>query len=159
WYDQMNSGDACARCTDVATLRSAGKADQLPIVIGELYAGPDVDALQRLNDFRAKGFSGAWGWSLFYDKTSDGKHLDLNAYQTLTTGPSSTPVPGTESDAAPKIELQKDWVSPTYLEAGQAITFYQDIASDRDTDLRLVFDVVDDQGNGVLQSVLDNQSI
>src|SRR5207302_11210644 len=58
WYDPM-TGSNCARCTDAASVTSKYGLDGLPIVIGEFYAGPDTDALQRLENFRAKGYAGA----------------------------------------------------------------------------------------------------
>ena len=41
WYDTMSEGSACARCTNVATMRDLYVLDGLPIVLGEfLRAGP-----------------------------------------------------------------------------------------------------------------------
>ena len=85
WYDTMSEGSACARCTNVATMRDLYVLDGLPIVLGEFYTGPDTDALQRFRDFRAKGFSGAWAWSLFSDHTSDKMRVDLNAAKTFVS--------------------------------------------------------------------------
>src|SRR5215204_1247742 len=67
WYDYMSGGDWCARCTDYAAVRARYGLDA-PLVLGELYTGPDTDALQRFEDFYAKGYAGAWPWSLFPDR-------------------------------------------------------------------------------------------
>jgi hypothetical protein len=78
WYDKMNRAKDCARCTDYATLRAQHGLDK-PLVIGEFYAGQDADALQRFQDFYAKGYAGAYPWSLFPDHTNDMMTIDLVA--------------------------------------------------------------------------------
>jgi hypothetical protein len=78
WYDYMSSGNWCAICTDYNEIKSRYQLDK-PLVIGEMYAGPDIPALQRLEAFYAKGFAGATAWSLFSEKTNDGMQVDLNA--------------------------------------------------------------------------------
>ena len=82
WYDPMMTARNCARCTDYAALREQYGLDR-PLVIGEFYAGPDVDALQRLEDFRDKGYAGAWAWSLFPESTNDQLTVDLDAFATF----------------------------------------------------------------------------
>jgi Cellulase (glycosyl hydrolase family 5) len=77
WYDPMEAA-ACARCTDYATLRAMYQLNR-PVVIGEFYADAAVDALQRDKDFYAKGYSGAWAWSLLPDRTADKLGVDLVA--------------------------------------------------------------------------------
>ncbi|MER3420187.1 MAG: hypothetical protein C4290_06540, partial [Chloroflexota bacterium] len=84
WYDYMSSGNWCARCTDYATVKSRYNLDK-PLVIGEFYAGPDTDALQRFEDFYSKGYAGAWPWSLFPDRTSDHMQIDLAAAATFAS--------------------------------------------------------------------------
>lgn len=84
WYDYMSSGNWCARCTDYTTVKSQYNLDK-PLVIGEFYAGTDTDAYQRLADFYAKGYAGAWPWSLFPDHTSDGMNVDMSAAQTFAS--------------------------------------------------------------------------
>jgi hypothetical protein len=96
WYDPMSGAD-CARCTDYATVQNTYHLDA-PLVIGELYAPPNLDAPQRLSDLYAAGYAGAWPWSLFPDHTSDKFAVDPSATQALSqqhvdTGPSVTPVP------------------------------------------------------------------
>lgn len=78
WYDYMSSGNWCARCTDYAAVQLRYGLDR-PLVIGEFYAGGDVDALQRFQDWRHKGYAGAFAWSLFWDRTQDKMQIDLNA--------------------------------------------------------------------------------
>jgi hypothetical protein len=82
WYDYMSGGNWCARCTTYAEVRSRYNLDA-PLVIGEFYAGPDTDALQRFEDFYAKGYAGAFPWSLFPDRTSDHLAIDLTAAGTF----------------------------------------------------------------------------
>ena len=55
WYDPMSSVSECARCSDAATIRRQAGLDGSPIVIGEFYAGPDTDTLQRSLTFAPRG--------------------------------------------------------------------------------------------------------
>ena len=82
WYDYMSDGDWCARCTDYAAVKARYNLDA-PLVIGEFYAGPDTDALQRFEDWYAKGYAGGWAWSLFWDRTEDKMQIDLSAAATF----------------------------------------------------------------------------
>jgi hypothetical protein len=77
WYDPMPA-EQCARCTTYAALRQELSLDR-PLVIGEFFAGPEVDALQRWSHFYDNGFAGAWAWSLLPERTSDGMNVDLAA--------------------------------------------------------------------------------
>ncbi len=88
WYDYMSSGTWCAMCSSTQMLQQQYGIDR-PVVVGEFYAGPDVDALQRLQDFASKGYAGAWAWSLFPDHTSDHMAVDLNAYRQFTSSQSN----------------------------------------------------------------------
>jgi hypothetical protein len=163
WYDQMSSGLACARCSDVATIRANPLIDEVPIVLGEFYGGPDTDTLQRLTDFRAKGFAGAWAWSLFYDKTIDLKQIDLGAMARFTGADpsaaalSSTPV--APVDPARTVQLLSNWVAPAHAQPGQTMIFNQDVVSIRDTRVLVDFEVHDGHGQRVSQTVLENQSL
>jgi hypothetical protein len=160
WYDQMDTGLMCARCNDVATIRAAYKLDGLPIVLGEFYGGPDVDTLQRLKDFRAKGFAGAWTWSLFYDKTADLKRTDLSALAKFTADPGAAPaLPVGGPEAALTVRLLTNWVSPTFASPGQVITFHQDVMSTRDANVLIDFEVYDNKGQKVSQTGVDNQAL
>jgi hypothetical protein len=160
WYDHMDGGLPCARCTDVPTIRTAYNLDNLPIVLGEFYGGPDTDTLQRFRDFRSKGYSGAWAWSLFPDQTSDKMHIDLAAAKAFSADPGptvqSTPDPGS---TAPVVQLLANWVSPTYTGPGQVVTFNQDISSSRDTTVMVDFEVYDPNGQKVAQTTLDSQPV
>jgi hypothetical protein len=166
WYDQMSSGAYCARCTDVASIRANG-IDGLPIVLGEIQAGPDNDTLQRLKDLRSKGYAGAWGWSLFTEKTSDGLRIDLDAMSKFTSdvpaaGPPLPPLQPTVAvgaSSSTSVQLLANWVSPTYALPGQAVTFYQDLLSANDLNVVLEFDVYDSNGAQVSRVTLDNQGV
>jgi hypothetical protein len=105
WYDYMDSGGWCARCTDYEEVKNRFGL-QRPVIIGELYIGTDTDALQRFNDFYNKGYAGAWPWSLFPERTNDRLGIDFNAAQTFAQSkndigpkavtnitPTNTPVP------------------------------------------------------------------
>ena len=85
WYDYMSSGYWCARCTDYATVRTRYGLDA-PLVIGELYAGPDVDAYERFVYFYNKGYAGAWPWSLFPERTNDKMAIDLATAAAFAAG-------------------------------------------------------------------------
>jgi hypothetical protein len=80
WYDYMSSDGWCARCTDYATVQARFGLDG-PLVIGEIFAASDTDALQRFEDFYAKGYAGAWPWSLLPNQTADRMTTDLAAAQ------------------------------------------------------------------------------
>jgi hypothetical protein len=165
WYDPMSSGTACARCADVSTERQVLHIDGLPIVLGEFYAGPDADALQRFKDFSAKGYTGAWAWSLFSDRTSDKMKVDLGAITTfLTAGPPPEPAPAQPGAApapsgGPSIALLANWVSPTYTLPGKDVTVNQDVQTTQDTSILLDFEIYDSSGQKVAQDALDNQAL
>ncbi|MFN8557679.1 MAG: hypothetical protein U0531_10135 [Dehalococcoidia bacterium] len=88
WYDPMPDR-WCARCTDYQRLRAKYGLDA-PLVIGEFYAGPDTDALQRFEDFYAKGYAGAWAWSIFPSHTSDKMAVDQAAAAAFAAGAPDT---------------------------------------------------------------------
>ena len=101
WYDYMAGGTFCMRCNSYDYYRSTFGLDA-PLVVGETYAGPDTDALQRFEDFYAKGYAGAWAWSLFWDHTFDRMQVDLAAAATFNgrhadlgprSGGAPTPIP------------------------------------------------------------------
>lgn len=84
WYDYMQPGNWCARCRDYSDVRQQYNLDA-PLVIGEFYAGPDTDALQRWEDFYSRGYAGAWAWSLWPEKTADRMAVDLGAAATFAS--------------------------------------------------------------------------
>ncbi len=157
WYDPMDSGLACARCTDVPTIAASYKLDGKPIVLGELYASQNVDALQRFKDFRAKGYAGAWAWSLFSDKTADKFAIDLSAVKTYTSNP--PPAPGPAAQPALAASLLANWVSPVYAVPGQDVTINQEVRTSRDASVLVDFEIFDSNGNRVWQDALDNQPV
>ena len=93
WYDEMGDGERCALCTDYAAVRARYNLDG-PLVIGEFYAGRDVDSLARYEAFLAKGYSGAWGWSLWPERTDDGLAVDLAAAAEFATRHPVVKAPG-----------------------------------------------------------------
>ncbi len=157
WYDHMDSGMACARCLDVPTLQSTYKVDSLPIVLGEFEAGT-ADALQKYQDFRAKGYAGAWGWSLLSDHTADNLKIDLGAAKTFAANPGAMPQPAAAT-TDPRIQLQANWITPTYVAPGEQITANQDVSSSDNETVLVDFEVYDSNGQKVAQSTLDNQSL
>jgi hypothetical protein len=161
WYDHMSSGLQCARCSDVASIRSTGNFDGLPIVLGEFEGGPDTDTLQRLNDFRAKGYAGAWAWSLFTEKTSDGLRVDLGAISKFDPDYVAIPAgPAAAVSASPStVQLRANWVSPTYSLPGQQITINQDVLSSSDASLLLDFELYNDKGQQIAQTSIDNLTV
>ncbi len=78
WYDYMSSGDWCARCTDYDGIKAKYNLDA-PVIVGEVYTGTDSDAAARYRDFYAKGYAGAWSWSLFPERTADKLGIDMTA--------------------------------------------------------------------------------
>jgi len=82
WYDYMSSGGWCARCTDYDSVVDRFDLDA-PLVIGEFFAGASTDALQRFEDWYAKGYAGAWAWSLFPNRTEDKLSVNLDAAGTF----------------------------------------------------------------------------
>lgn len=70
-----------------------------PILLGEAYVGTDINPVERYEEARRRGYAGVWGWSLFYNSTSDRMQIDMAAAKTFASrysdiGPSgSTTVP------------------------------------------------------------------
>ncbi len=82
WYDHMDSGDWCAWCATAGDIRDRYGVDE-PVVVGEYFGGESVDALERYEGFRERGYAGAWPWSLFPGRTEDGMAIDLAASATF----------------------------------------------------------------------------
>jgi hypothetical protein len=78
WYDHMRARSECALCTTWSEISDATDITE-PILIGEIYLGTDVDATARLLDAAARGYAGAFGWSLLPDRTADRLAIDLDA--------------------------------------------------------------------------------
>ncbi len=92
-----------------------------PILLGEIYVGSDVNPAERYQKARDLGYAGAWGWSLFYNSTSDkmqidmagaksfaDKHTDIGPTSSGTTSPTATPAPTTTRTPTP---VQKSTVA------------------------------------------------
>jgi hypothetical protein len=84
WYDYMANGTYCLRCNSYAHYQALWKLDA-PLVVGEYYTATGTDALQRSEDFYAKGYAGAWPWSLFPSRTNDQMAIDLTALQSFSS--------------------------------------------------------------------------
>ena len=71
-YGHTRNRDLCLVCRDYNGWKSALNITK-PVVVGEWYGNThnNVTAYQRLNEFRDKGFAGAWAWSLWWDRTND----------------------------------------------------------------------------------------
>ena len=57
------------------------------------------------------------------------------------------------------VKLRANWVSPIYVTAGQSVTVHQDVFADQNVDLSLLVDIFNSQGQSVLHSSLDNQTL
>lgn len=110
WYDYMESGGWCARCTDYNEVKSRFGITK-PVVIGELYIGTDTDSLARYNDFYNKGYAGAWPWSLFPERTNDRLAIDFVAAKTFSDS---------KTDIGPQITSAT--TTPTIVPVTQAVT-------------------------------------
>jgi photosystem II stability/assembly factor-like uncharacterized protein len=69
------------------------------------------------------------------------------------------PGPATNGAGAATVKFRANWVSPTYLTAGQSVTVHQDTFAYQDVDLTLSVDIFNSQGQRVLHSSLDNQAL
>lgn len=87
WYPHLNEGSQCVPCTDAASIATAnGVEPGVPIVVGEFW---DPNQLKRLNEFRNKGFAGAWTWSLFPERAGPAGPTmpgDIAALRHFTSG-------------------------------------------------------------------------
>ncbi|MBI2765297.1 MAG: hypothetical protein HYX53_05205 [Chloroflexi bacterium] len=84
WYDYMQPGNWCAYCRDYSEVKAQYGLDK-PLVIGEFFSGAGQVAIDRWENFFAKGYAGAWAWSLFPEKTSDKMAVDLAAAGTFAS--------------------------------------------------------------------------
>lgn len=94
WYDPMREPAFCAPCTTYPALRDTHELDA-PVVIGEFYAGLDIDAQERFQTFLDRGYAGAWAWSLLPDHTQDRLDIDVIAAAAFGVG---LPPPDDSSD-------------------------------------------------------------
>ncbi|MCB8942870.1 MAG: hypothetical protein H6658_03735 [Ardenticatenaceae bacterium] len=77
WYDYMSPGEWCALCTDYDEVKARYGLTK-PLIIGEFYAGNDVDP-GRFDYWYDNGYAGAYAWSLFSERTNDGMQINMNA--------------------------------------------------------------------------------
>jgi hypothetical protein len=101
WYDFMSSGNYCAICTNYAEVQRRYGLDK-PLVIGEFYSDAGSKSVDRLDYWYRSGYAGAWSWSLFTAKTSDGMVIDLGASSTFaSTHAQLGPVAGAQPVVTP----------------------------------------------------------
>ncbi len=74
WYDNMTKPDECLACVTYAEVRDALDLDK-PIVVGEMYAGPETTG--RFELFYDHGYAGTLAWSLEPERTQDRLVVDL----------------------------------------------------------------------------------
>ncbi len=74
WYDNMTKPDECLACRTYAEVRDALDLDK-PIVVGEMYAGPETTG--RFELFYDNGYAGSLAWSLEPERTQDRLVIDL----------------------------------------------------------------------------------
>jgi methionine-rich copper-binding protein CopC len=74
-------------------------------------------------------------------------------------GPIARPGPAANAASPATVQLRANWVSPTYLAAGQSVTIYQDAFADQNVTFTLSVDILDSQGQRVLHSSLDSQAL
>lgn len=112
WYDYMQPGGWCAFCRTADDVRAQYNVSK-PIIIGEFYAGADVGAQARYQQWYDLGYAGAWAWSLFHERTYDKMQIDLAGVGAFTTsvsdggpraGGASAPPPTSEPTQEPTPE-------------------------------------------------------
>lgn len=156
WYDYMGSGNWCAWCTTADEIRQRYGVDK-PIVIGEFFAGPSVDAEGRFDGFRERGYAGAWPWSLFAERTDDRMEVDLDASTAFASavgdigpqasggsGPAPTNTPAPEPTSTP---TPAPTSTPTTVPTStpQPANDFDSSASGRVTDARFSIPVSSEQ--------------
>jgi methionine-rich copper-binding protein CopC len=82
--------------------------------------------------------------------------VSLEAIQKL-----SYEFPSTVGPIARRVTVQflVNWVSPTYVAAGQSVTVHQDAFANQKVTVALSVDILNTQGQLVLHSSLDNQTL
>jgi hypothetical protein len=166
WYDYMNSGDYCARCRTYDEVRQQYDLDA-PLVIGELYVGEDADdPLQRLEDFYAKGYAGAWPWAgLLPERTNDKMGVQWDAMRIFAgnhpdLGPRTTDaLPSV--DIAPPVKLtfsSSAQVSADHARPGQQVKIDVLVTASADASALVAVQMFHESGKDALKKELDNQS-
>jgi hypothetical protein len=146
WYDYMKSETDCALCTDAAAVAVREHTEDAPIVIGEFEAGPNLDPLGRLNDLRNKGYAGAWAWSLFPERATDNRAVDLSAFNNFSGGGGQA-----QPRPEPAVGIVSAFVEPKLLRAGETVTVHADVEANSDMTALVGFDVLDMSGQAVVQ--------
>jgi photosystem II stability/assembly factor-like uncharacterized protein len=80
-------------------------------------------------------------------------------FAALPAAPTAAAGPAISSTGPATVRLLANWVSPTYLAAGQSVTIHQDAYANQNVSLSLSVDVFNNQGQPVLHSSLDDQSL
>lgn len=75
WYDPMGGRDTAVDVTSGDLVDRYGVT--LPVIIGEFYAGEDIDLADRLQTLKDNGYAGAYAWSLFPERTQDKLEIDF----------------------------------------------------------------------------------
>ena len=76
-----------------------------------------------------------------------------------TAGPLASPGDAANGADPETVQFLADWVSPTYLAAGQSVTVHQDTFATQNVNLTLSVDIFNTQGQLVQHSSLDNQAL
>ena len=154
WYDYMDHGGFCAPC-ESADEKRARFGSEKPIVVGEFFGGPGIedspfgDALNRWRSFGALGYSGAFAWSLFPERTRDKMQVDLRyAASTFVAerfddvGPSdgSRPAPTPEQPAFAEQWQLAGIEAPQSVEPGGAYAIEVTVRNDGPT-ARFLMDI------------------
>jgi hypothetical protein len=164
WYDYMGSGDWCALCRDYESVKAQYKLDA-PLVIGEMYLGPEIENPHlRLDDFYAKGYAGAWPWSLIPEATQDKMQVDWNSVRIFAgrhpdIGPRTTEALSA-SDLAPTVRLSftsNARVSTDRPARGELVAFDVDVTSTAAVPALVALQVFSMSGDMIFEKVWDNE--
>ncbi len=102
WYSNIESGDWCAICRDYASI-SRQWGVTIPVVIGEWDAKPDAPQTRsRWQHWLDAGYAGAWGWSIFPERTNDRIAFDYNAATNFMVANAGV-LQGSTPTATPKV--------------------------------------------------------
>lgn len=144
-----------------------------PIVLGEIYVGSDVSPAERYQKARDLGYTGAWGWSLFYNSTDDKMKIDMAGAKAFAdkhgdigprssgTNPTSAPTakPATPTPTktvrvsptkAPTVTTQS-WITsstvyPSTIALGQGLTVNSYVSSKVSTNALVDIEIHDPNG-------------
>ena len=169
WYDYMGSGDWCAACQTYDEVRERWGLDA-PLVLGEVYLGKDTkdDPRERLETFYAKGYAGAWPWSIFSDITYDKLKVNWGAMRSFAgekadIGPRLTDAlgPSTESDTPAEGSYSfglEAGLSANQVNPGQRLSIEAKVSSETAIKALIDVEVYTMSGDKVHQEFWDGQS-